>query len=294
MRSERDCRRQAQLGYDFALEPIEQSEACGRGSAFHAFMAGIPYEASPFVRAAVERVGAIFREKESQHVTLDPDGAESVFVVNVEGMEEPLAGTIDHMLGTMRDGRKCIVERKTTTNPEKLMQALDLDTQVLTYWIGAKAMGIPVEAVLYSVQPWPGERPKKATPAEKRKFTKPKIDKKTGEVLEPSRLYSNQREHDETPEEFAARLDIDDPIFREVPVLDDTLNLHIDDLIKQEKVARFVRENNLHFRNPQACADCDFMAICRDETITATSPAPAGFRRHARVGSATHQQAGGA
>lgn len=292
MRAERACRRQAYLAYDLALESVEQSEACGRGSAFHAELAGAPYECNPFLRAAVGRVAAQFREREAEHVTFDPGGAELLFVVNVPGLTEQLGGTIDRALGTLRDGRRCIVERKTSTDPEGLMQALDLDTQVLTYWIGAQALGLDIAAILYCVQPWPSERPKKATPIEKRKFTKEKVDKKTGAVT-PSRLYSNQRERDETPEEFAARLDIEEPIFREVPVLHDTVAQHIEDLIAQERVAHFVRENGLYYRNPQACGDCDFVPICR-LALDQDSPPPAGFRRHSRAGSAAHQPAGGA
>jgi len=66
----------------------------------------------------------------------------------------------------------------------------------------ARAKDYPVETVLYDVTMWPGLRPYKATPAESRKYTK------------EGKLYANQREENETPEEYGRRVYdtiIDDP-----------------------------------------------------------------------------------
>lgn len=272
LRAQRFCPRSRYLGYDCALESTEQSDAKGRGSAFHAELAGVEYEANPYIRAAVQKAVAAFKPAEAEHVTITEREVE--FVCDVDGML--VGGTID-ALGRDAQGRLWIVERKTTTDAEKLMASLDLDTQCLTYWIGASALGLNPHGILYSVQPWPGERPYKATPVEKRKYLK----------SDPTKLYANQREHDETPAEYAARLTFDAPIFREVPILADTLEDHITDL-----KAQVWHLDGPIYRNPQSCGDCDFVAICR-QPITLSTPPPAGFRRHSRVGSATHQPLAG-
>lgn len=69
-----------------------------------------------------------------------------------------------------------------------------LDPQVSTYQMAAKASGYQLDGCLYDVIRKPGLRPLKATPEESRKYTKAGL------------LYANQREHDETPEEYRARL----------------------------------------------------------------------------------------
>lgn len=276
LRAQRFCPRSRQLGYDFAIESEVQSEALHRGSAFHAELAGIEYDANPYVRAAVIKAVSAFRPAEAQHISITH--REVPFACDVDGIL--VGGTID-ALGVDAAGRTWIVERKTTTDAEGLMRALDLDTQCLTYWIGASALGLNPHGILYSVQEWPGERPLKATPHDKRKYTAEKVNTKTGEVT-PSRLYANQRELDETLEEYAARLEFPEPIFREVPVLNDTIEAHIEDL-----KAQVAHLDGPVFRNPQSCPDCQFMPICR-MPISIDTPPPSGFRRHSRAGSAAH------
>lgn len=123
------------------------------------------------------------------------------------GAEHPvfeLGGKLDVLTSTG------IIEHKTTSDDIELgslywRRVSALDSQVSTYDIGLRALGVNGEC-LYDVIKKPELRPYQATPEASRKYTKEKVDKKTGEVLEPSRLYAGQREHDETPEEYEARI----------------------------------------------------------------------------------------
>src|SRR6202161_4513363 len=73
-----------------------------------------------------------------------------------------------------------------------------LDPQVSTYIPALQAMGHDPHGCVYDVLLKPDIRPKKATPVESRKY-----------VQRTGKLYANQRETDETPEEFYQRcLDI--------------------------------------------------------------------------------------
>ena len=95
-----------------------------------------------------------------------------------------------------------IGERKTTTRDispgSDYWPQLLLDVQVSIYLEAGKLVGIDADAVLYDVLRVPSLRPLQATPPELRKYTKET-------AKEPSRLYSNQRDTDETPEEYGAR-----------------------------------------------------------------------------------------
>jgi hypothetical protein len=74
-----------------------------------------------------------------------------------------------------------------------------MDPQVSIYFGGVRALGHEPAGCIYDVIVRPDQRPLKATPVELRKYTK-------ATAKEPSRLYANQREVDETIPEFRARL----------------------------------------------------------------------------------------
>jgi len=78
---------------------------------------------------------------------------------------------------------------------------LCMDSQVSIYFDGAAALGVQAAAVLYDVIGKPTIRPHKATPAEARKYIQ--------KGPEEGRLYKGQREEDETPDEYGARLAAD-------------------------------------------------------------------------------------
>ena len=109
-----------------------------------------------------------------------------------------LGGKLD-ALARAQDRHVYIVEHKTSSEDlgagSTYWQRLRIDSQVSTYYAGAKALGYQVAGCLYDVVAKPQLRPLKATPIEDRKYTK-----------KDGRLYANQREFDETPDEFEVRV----------------------------------------------------------------------------------------
>jgi hypothetical protein len=92
-----------------------------------------------------------------------------------------------------------VVENKTTSEPfeddsSNYWAALALNSQCSAYVVGAESLGFKVDSILFDVIGKPKQRQLLATPVEARKFTK------------DGRLYAAQREHDETPEEYRARV----------------------------------------------------------------------------------------
>lgn len=98
----------------------------------------------------------------------------------------------------IRSGRKLVVEHKTSsadiTPGSEYWARLTIDSQVGNYLEAAAGMGWEADGVLYDVLRTPGLEPLRATPESKRKYRK------------DGALYANQREHDETVDEFRARL----------------------------------------------------------------------------------------
>jgi len=111
-------------------------------------------------------------------------------------------------------------------------------------------------------------RPEKATPPDQRKYTKVKLDK-AGTVLEPSRLYANQREADETQGEYAERVaDLQKEYGRvEVTITDEMVTNLLRraerTLARIEAMAQGAAEPQ---QNPAGCnayhTDCDYLAAC--------------------------------
>jgi hypothetical protein len=144
---------------------------------------------------------------------------------------------------------------------------LTLDPQTSMYIEGAEALGFVPDGVEFDVLRKPGLRPLKATPPESRQYTKP--TKK-----EPiPRLYANQRDRDETPEEYGRRCldaiaeDPDKYYQRRIIV-----RLHQDRIDAQFDVwntagaIRDARRLNVFPRNPDSCKQygriCDYFSVC--------------------------------
>ena len=107
-------------------------------------------------------------------------------------------GKIDGIALDTRTNRKLLVEHKTSSEDlsagSSYWQNLRLDSQISIYFEGARSLGHDVDGCLYDVIGKPTIKPAKATPTESRKYTK------------DGKLYANQRDRDETPEEYRARL----------------------------------------------------------------------------------------
>lgn len=169
-------------------------------------------------------------------------------------------------------------------------QRLKLDTQVSGYHVGARLLGHQeVKGVLYDVLGKPGIKPLRATPPDKRKYTKP-----TAKEPVP-RLYAWQREHDESPEEFQGR------VFESIAGGDAYARFEVVRLQAEESAAaqdtwqraeeiRDAMRLNRWPRNPGACTAygrlCPYMPICAGE---ATANDGTRYRR----AETAHEELGG-
>jgi PD-(D/E)XK nuclease superfamily len=176
-----------------------------------------------------------------------------------------LAGKLDVIVRDMRDHLVYILEHKTTSEDigagSQYWQRLQLDPQISTYYAGAKAIGWDVAGCIYDVIGKPAIRPQKATPMDARKYTK------------GGRLYANQREVDETPDEFRERLlqaisTEPDRYFQRGTVVRLQAEER-DAAFDVWQTARLIREAELagrHPRNPDACQRfgrlCPFFGVC--------------------------------
>lgn len=173
-----------------------------------------------------------------------------------------------------------LMEHKTTASDIEegslyWKKVTTLDTQVSTYVAGARAAGFDVSKCIYDVVRKPGIRPLKATPVESRKYTKAGL------------LYANQREHDETPEEYRLRLreDINERPSRyfargDVVRLEQDTKEHAFDTWQQSRLLKNAELASFAPRNPDACTQfgaCPYLPVCsgeasiEDETLYRTA-----------------------
>lgn len=174
------------------------------------------------------------------------------------------AGKLDALVRD-QSGAVLIVEHKTSSDDvstgSPYWEKLRLDSQISTYYNGARALGYEPAGVIYDVLRKPQIKQLKATPVERRTY------KKTGE------LYANQREFDETPAEFKVRIV---EKFAEEPdayfMRGEIVRLESEEHEAAQDVwqlALFIRESqrsNRWPRNPEACERygrmCDFWPVC--------------------------------
>lgn len=185
-------------------------------------------------------------------------------------------GKIDSV-ARLADTRLAVVERKTTNESiesDRYWRRLMVDPQITEYYTAAPELGYPVETVVYDAARKPAMSPLEATPPDKRKY------KKDGEI------YASQRERDETPVEWEARLyaDIKErPAFyfqrREIVRLEQDV-----DEFRYEAwdIGRDIRDAELsgrHYRNVNrfTCDSCDYQDICYGLTPYDGENVPQGF-----------------
>lgn len=221
-----------------------------------------------------------------------------------------LSGKVDAVVRDTRSQRVLVNELKTSSEDVApggaYWKRLRMDPQVSNYFEGVRGAGFhDVAACQYDVVRKPALRPLKATPEADRKYTvekpaKPCPPKKCsgqagpcelcgGKGMipgEPSRLYAAQRETDETPAEYGARLREDiannpDSYFSrgEVVRMAEEEEEHARDLWAVAKEIRSA-ERGAAPRNPYACQlpgrECPYFAACTGET---TLDNPEKYRR---------------
>lgn len=186
-----------------------------------------------------------------------------------------LAGKLDAVVRCLRTGRKLLVEHKTSSEDiepgGEYWRRLRMDGQVSVYYEGAASLGHEVEGCLYDVLGKPSQRPLKATPRESRKYTK------TGA------LYANQRDGDETPEEFRARLveaiaTNPGAYYQrgEVVRLESEMEEALYDVWQLGRQLREAELAHRSPRNPDACVrfgrTCQFFGVCTGEASLEGNP----------------------
>ena len=167
-----------------------------------------------------------------------------------------------------KDGQQWIMEHKTSgsdiTPGSMYWQKLRLDTQISTYFLGARSLGYDPVGCIYDVIAKPLIKPAKATPPEKRRL------KKDGTP------YANIRLEDEKPEVYRLRLrdhitTYPDRYYQrgEVYRLKEE---EIDAAYDMWQAAKIIRGNQLANRwprNTDACFQwqraCDFWPVCTGE-----------------------------
>lgn len=163
-----------------------------------------------------------------------------------------------------------ILETKTSSEDivpgSSYWRRLRLDPQIGIYWRAAVQQGLDVQ-VGYDVLGKPQLRPLKATPIESRKYTKPT-------KAEPMpRLYANQRDRDETPEEYGQRclaaIVVDPDAYYQRAILVRLMQEQHEcavDVWQTAQTMREARRLNVFPRNPDACftwnRSCDYLAVC--------------------------------
>lgn len=183
-----------------------------------------------------------------------------------------LAGKIDAIVSNAK-GETYIVEHKTSSEDvssgSDYWRRLKLDGQLSVYNVGAMSLGYELSGALYDVIKKPTIRPAKATPVADRKYTK-------GTAKEPSKLYANQREFDESPAEYAERIaneltaDPNKYFARGYVVrLEAELDEAMADVWQTAEAIRHAELTGRHTRNPDSCfkygSNCAFVGVCCGE-----------------------------
>ncbi len=291
----RACPRRHYLRYELGLRPEDTGFALKVGSAFHRAIEAVAKGRDPEAAIAeglddpydLALVAAMFdgHQRRWADAHLEVVASELPFdlpLVNpATGAATPIwrvGGVIDAIV-RLPDGRLALLEVKTTSRDfapgADYWLRLHLDSQLSIYVIAARELAHEVETVLYDVMRRPALRPLKATPDVSRKYTK------------DGRLYANQRERDETPEEFAARVAADiaakpDHYFARIEIarLDQDLEECRRDLWIQQQTIRACQRADGWYRNPGACFEpfaCDYLAVCQHRDLDTQTPV--GFVR---------------
>lgn len=221
-RAFRECPRKHALSYVGGWKPTRVSEALRFGTLYHlgmeawwktdgtladALAAVAGKGIDPFEQAKVDELLVAYDARWHEDRALyEVIGIEVPFecpLLNPETWRPSrtwtLAGKIDGIVRRKSDGAVCILEHKSSSESiddptDPFWAKLALDAQLSCYVVGAESLGHTVTDILYDVVGRPMQRPLLATPEEKRSY------KKDGT------LYANQRDKDETPEEYRGRV----------------------------------------------------------------------------------------
>lgn len=222
LKTSRRCAREHQLAYELGYRSVTAAHALRFGNLIHAgleawwravgrlrltaALATLSLDLDPYdlARATVMLEGYTDRwsaEAEWFEV-LDVEAEFRAPLINPETGEASrvyqLGGKIDVLVLDRRDQQVYIVEHKTSgddlSTGADYWQVLRLDTQISTYYQGARGLGYAPAGVIYDVLAKSKHAPLLATPFDKRTYRK------------DGGLHASQRLEDETPDAFADRL----------------------------------------------------------------------------------------
>lgn len=281
LRCFKECRRRYKYEYIDLLKPVDRPKALEIGTLYHKMLEQYVTEGNidiqlPEHEEVDEFNFAIAQAMATAYVDWIKDqGLEFIevelpFVVSV-GYGKRLKGKIDAVVE--RNGEYFLVEHKTTSQySEEYLQSLMLDEQPTNYLFAfnklidhAELAGMDKKAVgmFYLIVEKPTIKPFKATSLEQRKY------KKDGS------LYANQREFDETLEEFKERLGKwyteEERIHRHFIYRKPTeLSERIEDLQLQIKDLIRAEADGTYYRNPASCKvfGCPYRPLCIAEDPT--------------------------
>lgn len=290
-KTQRRCQREEQLRYQLGYVPCSSSDALRFGALFHfgleawwlatvdrlaAGLAAFAEHASEgldqfeLVRAEELLRGYDARWGDESYETIAVEAEFRTPLVNPEsnGLSKTFerAGKID-VIAYDPTRRKVIVEHKTSgediSSGSSYWARLRMDGQVSGYFRGAESLGHAVEECLYDVIGKVGLKPYKATPLESRKYLK----------SDPTKLHANQRERDETPEEYRARVrehiaTHPDDYYQRAPVvrLESEMRAYDLETWQQAVQMRDAQRLGIAPRNPDACTRfgsvCGYFDVC--------------------------------
>lgn len=291
----RTCPRKHFLRYELGIRPEVESGPIRIGRAFHGYLEArdkgleyVPPLEDPYELAMVAALIEAHGQRWADH-PIEAVASELRFELPITNPETGaasklwrLAGVIDRIV-RLPDGRLALQEYKTTSRDfapgADYWVRLHMDPQLSLYVIAARELGYDVQTILYDVTRRPALRPLKATPPESRKFTK------------DGRLYANQRDLDETPEEYAARIVADiasrpEHYFARIEIarLDSDLEEARAELWMQQMSIRAAQRLSHWYRNPGSCFQpyaCEYLPICQHNDLAERTPA--GFVRATEV-----------
>lgn len=278
MRTWRNCRRKHRLEYLEGWRPKVEGEALRGGRIGHVGLEawwgaehGVRLDAAlgaiegrvddPYERVAMEELLTGYDRQWAagmdRYEVLAVEESFTLPLINPETGAASrtwlLAGKVDGVLRDLVTDQVVLLEHKLTaesfaSDADTWWLKLGMDAQVSHYYLGAESLGHRPEGCLYDVLLRPRLRPLKATPPEKRKY-------KANGVL-----YANQRDRDETPEEYGARVRADiaeNPAKyfqrRVIPRTDNDLREYLADTWAEGRMMREAEISGRAPRSPEAC-----------------------------------------
>lgn len=273
------CHRAFKIAYEDLYKPLKTSDALTFGTAMHSLLeeywggknAKFVSTKDEFTDMTVKALYEGYMAYYCNDERYERVAAEVRFdspLYNPDTMAKSktfhLAGKIDAIAIDKQTGCHVIVEHKTSgmdiAPGSDYWKKLSIDGQVSGYFVGAEDLGYKVDVCLYDVIRKPTIEPWKATPLEKRKYTK------------DGKLYASQREFDETPMDWYLRLVEDikgrpEFYFQRVEVARSKSDLedYLYDMWSVSKEIMEAENNDRWSRNPQSCSvygTCEFFDVC--------------------------------